>query len=765
MFGAKIARPLIRTIGGLVGDSRRYVAFGGAAIAALALGIGATVALGDSSATVTYTATQTVPVPPASNYHGEGGGDGWAVALSDTQVFNVFHHNGSLQVACHNQADASDCWPDDPTVIEDASQHGFTTSGQPGMFLDPNTNKLYVYATRGSDGTGGVVCVDVSNPTVDPSFCGFTALTAVGEAYNSSFSALGTPMNTGGKLYSFNYFPGAGAAAGTSGTENTLLCFDESTDAACSGQPYSLGAGLGLGAGTMETNLPSPVTATIGGELIIPLRSSTNGDQIACWNSTTQADCGGSFPVTTGFSFAGGVGGPFPMVDAAGDPTGFCLPTSSAPCYDLTGMSVTSPPNLATTINNTGGSASWDGPGVTIGPRVYIPEWDTGVDCFDYSTDSACPHFPKQFSGLDLLYTVNTDPQRPTCLWINSDDGVDQIQSFDAFTGDACGQGAIRVLASQFVIPQKACNPSSYDSLQVTQPAPGTYTSGSISFEDIDGNPIPGASDVALDASGTAKLTGLNLNAASGSLPQFLITLNGLSGSLGQVAVKLTWEDTYNAACTSTGVTATPPPTSSTGTVTVTVTTTTTTPVPVTLTKTVTTTTKVKVASAPKKPTCPTAAGGLGGTAVGVFSIGMSRRQARDTLTRYRVTENKFDNFCLHQGWGIRLGYPSAGLLKTLSKSLQNEYKGHVVLALTANPVYHLDGATHRDKIAGVARRLHLGKPFHVGSNDWYFAPGAYAYGIFKVRHGVIQEVGLASIGLNQTRAQQSAFINSFDKL
>jgi hypothetical protein len=58
----------------------------------------------------TYSATQTIPVPPASTYAGSGGGDGWAVALTPSAVYNVFHHDYSLQVACHFQSDASPCW-------------------------------------------------------------------------------------------------------------------------------------------------------------------------------------------------------------------------------------------------------------------------------------------------------------------------------------------------------------------------------------------------------------------------------------------------------------------------------------------------------------------------------------------------------------------------------------------------------------------------------------------------------------------------------
>jgi len=61
-------------------------------------------------ADVTYSHEQTIPVPPASSYAGGGGGDGWAVAMTPTAVYNVFHHNSQLQVACHLQSDASACW-------------------------------------------------------------------------------------------------------------------------------------------------------------------------------------------------------------------------------------------------------------------------------------------------------------------------------------------------------------------------------------------------------------------------------------------------------------------------------------------------------------------------------------------------------------------------------------------------------------------------------------------------------------------------------
>src|SRR5262249_29249648 len=82
-----------------------------------------------------YSATVTVPAPPASNFAGaNGGGDGWSVGLTSTQVFNVFHHSSTTQVNCHNQSDASACWSN-PKTVTDGSGNNFSTSIAPGLFV------------------------------------------------------------------------------------------------------------------------------------------------------------------------------------------------------------------------------------------------------------------------------------------------------------------------------------------------------------------------------------------------------------------------------------------------------------------------------------------------------------------------------------------------------------------------------------------------------------------------------------------------------
>ncbi len=320
------------------------------------------------------------------------------------------------------------------------------------------------------------------------------------------------------------------------------MCFDLSTGAACAGQPFA----VSIGAGTVSaTGYPAPATALIGTKLIIPIHVGSV-DELACFDGSTQSSCAGAWPAATGTSYASSNGAPFPLLDGTGALTGLCIPTGTDQCFNLAGESTATPAGMPAIV---GASDGWNGPAFVIGPRVYLPNGNTNtVECFDYATGAGCSNFPKSFSELGYLYTVNSDPQRPSCIWVNADNGSAQIQNFDAYTGEACGKGAIRALASQFVVPAPQCKPASFVSLQILQPARASYASGSVAFQDGDGNPIPGLAERPLDGTGTASLAGLELNTATG-LPQFLITLNGTSGEVGSVEVKLTWTGDYNATC------------------------------------------------------------------------------------------------------------------------------------------------------------------------------------------------------------------------
>jgi hypothetical protein len=165
-------------------------------------------------------------------------------------------------------------------------------------------------------------------------------------------------------------------------------------------------------------------------------------------------------------------------------------------------------------------------------------------------------------------------------------------------------------------------------------------------------------------------------------------------------------------------------------------------------------------------PRCPRPSGRLSGEKLGPFTLGMTRRQARRTVSRFHVQRYGFDDFCLRGGWGIRVGYPSSKLLGSLSHRIASQLKGRVVIALTARRSYALDGVRPGAKLARVARKLHIrsGPYYAVGLNDWYLVPGQAAYGVLKVRYGVILEVGIADKRAVHGRSEALVFFKSFQR-
>jgi hypothetical protein len=140
----------------------------------------------------------------------------------------------------------------------------------------------------------------------------------------------------------------------------------------------------------------------------------------------------------------------------------------------------------------------------------------------------------------------------------------------------------------------------------------------------------------------------------------------------------------------------------------------------------------------------------------------MTQPQARRAFVSSSNRGHRFmDFFCLSPN-GIRAGFPSPRLLRELPAQQRVRARGTVVIALTANPHYALSGVRPGTRVAEVTRRLRLAKPFHVGKNFWYLTPGRGVRGVLKVRHGVIEEVGIAEQRLTRRRAQDRLFFRSF---
>ena len=532
------------------GPLTRLVAAGAVAVALVAVSTISGVAprAAAAGAQVSYQVAGVQAGSLSSGFSTGSGADGWALAPSSTQLFNVSHHAATLIVACHNQSDASSCWNGTKTVTEGGKD--YATSVGAGLYLNQANGRLYVYAVEVSTQTAGVACIDTSLPasaTGSQMGCGFTGLTGSNDAPiviggpTLVQSGLSAPVQVGNNWYAFN-----SVANATGGAKNTLLCFDLVAVAPCASQPFAVPFG-GLTVSTTGAGLPIGASGTdvfvqVSGTTV----NSTTVNNLACFDSVTKQGCTGTWPVAV----PAVTGAPFPLFNSSAVATGICLPITNNPCFSFTGSSVATPPGMGTSI---GLNSAENGVAVVLNNSVYVPNGLTGrVGCYNFSTQANCVNFPKQFN-IYILYTVNPDPYRATCVWVNSNgrpDAANQIQNFDALTGQPCTQGFVRIPASTLVNPAPVCRPTSYQTLQLVNPTRNSYTSATVGFQDASGNSL-GIPDQALDAFGSVDLSGLGLQAFTD--PLFVIRFTGLTQSPATFNYRLSWTGAYNTTCTSSG--------------------------------------------------------------------------------------------------------------------------------------------------------------------------------------------------------------------
>ncbi len=161
-------------------------------------------------------------------------------------------------------------------------------------------------------------------------------------------------------------------------------------------------------------------------------------------------------------------------------------------------------------------------------------------------------------------------------------------------------------------------------------------------------------------------------------------------------------------------------------------------------------------------PGCPAATGRLAGARLGPVALGQTRAAIRHKLSHVSTRRRRdMDFFCLTPR-GIRVGYPSLALLRTLRPALARAVAGRAVLVLSANSHYSLHGVRPDARLSAAHRLVRIGRGYRIGRNTWYLLHGSVSTGVLKVRHGIVEEVGIANRRLTAGRRSARRFLASF---
>jgi len=118
------------------------------------------------------------------------------------------------------------------------------------------------------------------------------------------------------------------------------------------------------------------------------------------------------------------------------------------------------------------------------------------------------------------------------------------------------------------------------------------------------------------------------------------------------------------------------------------------------------------------------------------------------------------DFFCL-KPIGIRAAYGYPALVRKLRRGERRKLLNRIVLLLTADRRYALHGMRPGTRLRRGGKGPHLWRRIRIGRNDWYIAPNGASRGVLKVRHGVIEEVGIAERRLTRNPKAAEAFLRT----
>lgn len=501
---------------------------------------------GDSNGLQIATGSGLATPPPSGVFTSGGGGDGWDVAFDEQgNVYNTFHHDGywgsgfiTPGLNCNTRTGSS-CGPGWPFALRIPNgvtgpdglvgQPWYHTNDQSMQWVDVVNNRVWIPTnlndTTAASGTG-FVCVDVSNLSVGPGWCGGSirnAFVKTGPTLCGRDCALGLAASSG-KLFAWDASTG------------NLMCVDTQANrsgnlpgAPCANQPFAI-ANITSSSHTNGYSLMEAQGLIWG---------SSNGYAM-CFNPTTLSLCSGwtsggvaltgtfpntMFDVPTSAGLAGAVC--FARYDADRG----CFAASGLINTLLTGSHAGTA--LMTYVGGKVSTTILPKNAVTTGTRVYWSDgsWPGGgrIYCYDTSLSSgagaACANWPVNVSA----YTATIDSQNPNCIWTNTDSGT--ISTIDAITGQsACTTPpSVAEFSAPVIVPRLACTSSSsiqqWRSFKLTTPAANTYSSATLTVLNANGSVLSGWNRVTIPANTrTVDLSSLGVQ-TSGLTPRFRVSL------------------------------------------------------------------------------------------------------------------------------------------------------------------------------------------------------------------------------------------------
>lgn len=465
-----------------------------------------------------------IPATPGSSFQGDAGGDGFNIAHANGHVYNVFHHEYSVRVNCHDELTAELCsyngtsWP-----IEVSSEIG--TGMYSYAFINTAETRLYVWAVdRGT--SGGIQCMELS----DGSDCGYQVLSEVHVDGDNQIVPLGT-----------NYYVdwGSGAAIGNHvytafadlAGQTWLACFDLKREEPCEEAAYQTST-LIPGVAANELSLFSGPHTIAYGKLVYTdfYNFETSISVVDCWDSETLEVCEGSWPVEDVNQSSW-----MPILNTSGKIVTLCS-LGETTCIDSkTGDSVETPAHLEG-ISATLDLGAFIGNSVIVGKRVVTI--GSGVNgegdeilCFNYSSTEVTSCGSLDLPDTAFLYSLDKDPNRPTCIWINADEGESQITNFDVLTMQTGCSGSLRTSLIQLSTKSEACDVTNWKSLTIKSPA--SWDSATVSVKDVNGDALPGGESIEIESANTP-VSLQDIDFADEETPYFDFDIEGadLSGGL-----------------------------------------------------------------------------------------------------------------------------------------------------------------------------------------------------------------------------------------